>query len=172
MACHRLPRTGALPKRNGGKAQAGGEGHQNKAAGGSGPETGPPPPGQPSLQFVQIPAHASSFFARPSVSAAALIMGSQELSGAGPLRWLANALGAPYSGLSAFSAFRLPAKRQAALSRAQNRAAGRSPGRTGPGRIRPAARRPWACRPDWGRFRIRVILGHKDSEFSKCYLKQ
>ena len=63
MACHRLPGTGVLPQRNGGKAQAGSDGCQDQTANGPVPDMRPSLPGQhPPLQLVQAPAHPGSPF--------------------------------------------------------------------------------------------------------------
>ena len=63
MARYRPRRPDLVPKRDGGKAQAGGDGYQDNAAHGRAPDAGSPSPGQhPSLQLVQIPAHPSSPF--------------------------------------------------------------------------------------------------------------
>ena len=118
MACHGLPGTGVLPKRNGGKAQAGGDDRQDQATDGPASDAELPSPGQhPPLQLVQAPAHPGS-----PVSLTVRVGRGFDHGKSGIVRcrrartWPANALGAPYSGFGALSASRLPAKGQTALS--------------------------------------------------------
>ncbi len=87
MGRHGSRRADLVSKQEGGKAHARGNGNYDKAADGGAVEMGPPSPGQhPSLQLVQVPAHADSSFACPSMLVPAPNLGGYELSGASPPR--------------------------------------------------------------------------------------